>query len=471
MKRIFTVLLVSALLLGTCACLPFSASAEGAEGDFEYEIVDGVATITGYHGAGGDVVIPSVLDGAPVTTIGDFAFYGNDRLTSVTIPESVEWIELYAFSHCPSLIGLTVAEGNGSYYSKGNCIIGMHTTTLTHGCAASVIPDDVTGIKTAAFAGCDGLTGIEIPESVTWIGDNAFADCVNLTGITFPDGMAYIYDGAFSNCEGLTEIVIPANVEYIGKAAFSGTGLRKLTVAEGNPFYYSEGNCIITKEDRTLTHGCDASVIPGDVKAIGNNAFSGCYELTDLVIPDGVTAIGKEAFSTCFALKSVVIPGSVTTIGAWAFDTCFELTEVVLEEGVSEIGEEAFFACYALKSIVIPQSVTRMGSRIFRFCRGLIDIYCRAEEQPEDWSQYWAEDCNAAVLWGYTPASKPILGDLYGNGSIDAADYLLLKRYCLGTFKLTDAQKAVADVNKDGTIDAHDYMLVKRHVLGTYKIA
>lgn len=41
----------------------------------------------------------------------------------------------------------------------------------------------------------------------------------------------------------------------------------------------------------------------------------------------------------------------------------------------------------------------------------------------------------------------------------------------VGSILLTDVQEAAADVNGDGTVDALDYMLVKRHVLGTYVIA
>ena len=72
---------------------------------------------------------------------------------------------------------------------------------------------------------------------------------------------------------------------------------------------------------------------------------------------------------------------------------------------------------------------------------------------------------------GEENSNPHLLGDISDNNEINATDYLLLKRFCLGTFTLTDEQKAVADVNGDGEINALDYMLVKRHVLGTYKIA
>ncbi len=63
------------------------------------------------------------------------------------------------------------------------------------------------------------------------------------------------------------------------------------------------------------------------------------------------------------------------------------------------------------------------------------------------------------------------LGDLSGDGEINAGDYMMLKRNVLRTFKLSAEQEAVADVNKDGEVNATDYMMLKRHVLGTYKIA
>ena len=60
------------------------------DADYEWEEnEDGSVTITGYTGDGGDVVIPSVIDGKPVTSIGDYAFEKCTGLTSVTIPDSV----------------------------------------------------------------------------------------------------------------------------------------------------------------------------------------------------------------------------------------------------------------------------------------------------------------------------------------------------------------------------------------------
>ena len=65
--------------------------------DFKFEIDEGRVFITGYTGAGGDVVVPSTLGGLPVTNIGYRAFYNCRGLTRITLPNSVTTIGHRAF--------------------------------------------------------------------------------------------------------------------------------------------------------------------------------------------------------------------------------------------------------------------------------------------------------------------------------------------------------------------------------------
>ncbi len=62
-----------------------------------------------------------------------------------------------------------------------------------------------------------------------------------------------------------------------------------------------------------------------------------------------------------------------------------------------------------------------------------------------------------------------VVGDINGNGKIDARDYLLLKRAYFGTYDL-ECDDAIADVNGNGKLDARDYLLLKRAYFGTYTI-
>lgn len=77
MKKSFSILLAVVMLLGTLTYLLFSVSAT-TEMDFWYTLKDGTATVTGFRGSGGEVVIPETLVGYPVTTIGYRAFYDGE---------------------------------------------------------------------------------------------------------------------------------------------------------------------------------------------------------------------------------------------------------------------------------------------------------------------------------------------------------------------------------------------------------
>lgn len=63
-----------------------------------------------------------------------------------------------------------------------------------------------------------------------------------------------------------------------------------------------------------------------------------------------------------------------------------------------------------------------------------------------------------------------VCGDVNGSGDIEKFDYILVKRYCMGSIILNAHQIIAADTNRGGTVDKYDYILVKRHCLGTYTI-
>jgi len=65
---------------------------------------------------------------------------------------------------------------------------------------------------------------------------------------------------------------------------------------------------------------------------------------------------------------------------------------------------------------------------------------------------------------------KYTVGDINGNGKLDARDYLLLKRAYFGTYKLDETEVLASDINGNGKIDARDYLLLKRAYFGTYTI-
>lgn len=178
--------------------------------DFKLE----AGVITGYTGAGGDITIPSEIDGEAVTAIGAYAFNSKQSITSVVIPDSVTSIGNYAFSHCYSLSDVVLPNsitsmGTGVFYS---CI----------GLVDINIPAQLTGIPAKTFALCYDLQDIIIPDNIESIGEDAFWGCTSLKGLKLPAGITSIGNNAFKGCSSLENVVIPASVTSIGNNAFSG---------------------------------------------------------------------------------------------------------------------------------------------------------------------------------------------------------------------------------------------------------
>ncbi len=340
-----------------------------------------------------DIVVGSVYKEKPVTHIGNGAFLGCSDLTSIVIPDSVTSIGEKVLYGCNSLQSITlpfVGESvngdsnthfgyifglNSENYHEQNIPASLSEVTVTGSSDIGAyafafcrsikninISDKITTICKNAFYCCSGLESMTIPDSVTEIGDYVFAGCnnienvilsnnittidygvfefcTNLKSIIIPDGVTSIGFQTFYGCNELTSIIIPASVTSIDEDAFSGCDkLTSLTIKAGNKVYHSSGNCIIETESKTLIIGFTNSVIPTDesVTSIGRDAFSGCYELVNIVIPDNITSIGAFAFGFCNDLVSITIPNSVTSLGSSFLHCCDKLKDITFLGTVEE---------------------------------------------------------------------------------------------------------------------------------------
>ena len=115
------------------------------------------------------------------------------------------------------------------------------------GLTSITLPNWIQFFDTAAFARCTSLTSIDIPDSVIEIGEWAFFGCVALTSVTIPASLKFIGYCAFYGCTGLTSVFIPPSVTEIGKDAFEGCPVY-ITVHPDNPVYASENGKLIEKK-------------------------------------------------------------------------------------------------------------------------------------------------------------------------------------------------------------------------------
>jgi len=86
---------------------------------------------------------------------------------------------------------------------------------------------------------------------------------------------------------------------------------------------------------------------------IGDAAFHGCENLSDVEFGDKLETIGTSAFSLCSSLERLKLP-SVITIEEEAFWNCRALTDIELSKQLENIGEHAFDGCERLQRIAIP---------------------------------------------------------------------------------------------------------------------
>ena len=155
--------------------------------------------------------------------IGNRAFSGCSRLTSLTLPASITRIGDDAFCCCSGLTSLTLPAGITE--------IGYGAFWGCSGLTSLNLPAGITSIGEYAFYGCSGLTSVTLPAGITEIGECAFYGCSGLTSLTLPAGLTQIDDYAFSECSGLTSIYVYAEkVPKIGEDVFTGCDAKKCTV-------------------------------------------------------------------------------------------------------------------------------------------------------------------------------------------------------------------------------------------------
>lgn len=193
---------------------------------FDYEKTSSEVTITDYHGPTGanvDVIIPSVVDGLPVTRVGSNRMYldgeilvlcsifgepGAAEIRSLTIPEGVVVLEENAFRtlkvaqplQLPSTLERIEA---GVFDDYGGEVLFSDGGNLTY-------------IGESAFKGVRFIGTLVIPHGVKDIERHAFYG-VKVSGIILPDTVETIHEGAFCGLYAYsTKMYVPASVTYIG---------------------------------------------------------------------------------------------------------------------------------------------------------------------------------------------------------------------------------------------------------------
>ena len=238
-------------LLISCICaicfLPLPALAGGSTGNLSWDLSGGTLTISGkgemvdytdahmapWYDTADAINRIVVKDG--VTSIGDLAFYGCEKVSSVTLPSSV------------------------------------------------------TSIGDRAFKQCSSMTSLSFPQGLTSIGEAAFEECGKLQGLSLPSGLTSIDDYAFYRCTSLSSVTVPASVEHFGMVTFAYcTGLTRAQIL-----------CPLTKLPDWTFYGCTAlsSVsLPDTVTETGDKALENCQNLSGIYYDGTADVTPKDQY-------------------------------------------------------------------------------------------------------------------------------------------------------------------------------
>ena len=371
----------------------------------------------------------TVPDG--VTTIGEGAFKGCDKLTTVVIPKSVTEVEENAFSGNTNLkqvvypeeleeelgsqidgldlptppvkVGYTTDEvsidENGvitgrnidsetGNYVEGKTLVYVPDEAIDEN-GTYKIPNDITEIGKGAFEGNENLKNIEIPETVTSIGNGAFSGCKNLTDVDLTEGLKEIGEGAFTG-SGITDINVPNSVKEIGEGAFKNCeNLEKVVIGGG-----------VDSIDPDVFEGSDnikEAIYPDDLKdTLSEKLPDGIKQVpytADEIEVDEETGVitgkstkgegedAKESKSLVFVPDEAIdengtykIPDDIDEIDNGAFTGNEKLTNLEIPETVTSIGNGAFTGCKNLEELDIPDTVTDLGDGVLEGCENISKV-------------------------------------------------------------------------------------------------
>jgi len=342
-----------------------------------------------------------------VTTIGKRAFYGT-AITRVDIPKGVSLVDDETFYNCKNLVEITIPSATKKIGVRafGNC--AKLTEVNVDGDLKTICDEafiNCSVLKNFNFKNSNSLTdtdevvtdedGNQTTVVIPAMGNKAFFGCKSLTKVILSENMTEIPSEAFSSCTGITEAEIPKTIRKIGTKAFSGcTGMTKLLFTDIN--LDSEYAYKLEIEPEAFT-GCTklASVsFSNNIEAIPTKCFfkSGIKELD---IPGNIESIGESAFDSSTSLEKLIMHDGVTTMGKGAFNKCSKLASVAFSGTMTSIPENAFMGT-GIKELTIPKNIKEINAHAFDGCKQLTKIVLE-EDGVEKLGDYAFANCNVAA--------------------------------------------------------------------------
>lgn len=218
LTKVIAVLMTVVMLFGIFACAPFTVSAaessDAVSGGFNYRFfADDLILISGYTGDETNIKIPTKIGGYTVIGINSEAFYMNDYIETVQIPEGVLMIGERAFAYCERLKSVSMPDT--VLLIDQYAFYGSKLYNTSSNWSGGVFYVDNYAIEVDKNA-----THVSLKHGTIGIANFAAYYCYNLTAFTIPDTVRYVGIGAIFNCPNMPSITVPYDIFFIGDYAF-----------------------------------------------------------------------------------------------------------------------------------------------------------------------------------------------------------------------------------------------------------
>ena len=306
------------------------------------------------------------------------AFFKNESLVTVKLPESMTEVGEDIFADCKTLRGVKLPEG-----------VSRINKEAFWGCSILEkinFPAKLTSVDDNAFVLCGSLELDNLPNSILHVGQSAFCyvplkalkldrkveigagafSDTPITEIEMATPCDSILGGTFRDCPNLTKITIGEGLKYIGDNAFANSPVKEANLpstlrdVSSTAFSGYSSYCPFINDIQPENH----------IRYIGRVAYQ-CVDrnLEEYTIKDGTVTLADNLFESSQG-NAFHIPASVEQIGnrAFAYTQIKALPEM---PGLKRIGDEAFYQCKNLKKVTIPETVEYIGAGIFSGCSNI----------------------------------------------------------------------------------------------------
>lgn len=254
-----------------------------------------------------------------ISKIGNYQFYGFDKIKSIEMTDDVTIISNESFSNCIELesVQLSNSINNLPNDAFSNCNLLQY-----------YIKDNgkyISSNSIDAFYLIDvidnTITDFNVADNCSLIGPNVFKNCSELKTIGLPSTIKVIEESSFLDCVTLK------NVYYDGTAE-KWCQIKFIDVFS-NPVYYATN--LYLNESTGLIEYNGKKYNP----------------INNLIIPDMAKKVQESAFKDIKSIKSVELPNSIEMISGQAFEGCDSIENLYFDGTIEDWCKIVFYDKYS----------------------------------------------------------------------------------------------------------------------------